>query len=1219
MISPTVAKLPYTHHDYPVAWICALPLEMAAAKMMLDRVHASLSQPESDHNAYTLGSISGHNVVVACLPSGVYGTTAAAVVLAHMLETFPSLRFGLMVGIGGGVPSKDADIRLGDVVISMPTATSGGVVQYDYGKTLLGGRFERTGSLNKPPQHLLTAVSQIRSNAIGGSTLTDENISGVLQRHPNIQQFCRPDVDWLFQASYNHSSESADCLKCDQDQLVTRSSRETNGPKIHYGLIASGNQVMKDAVTRDTMAQELNILCFEMEAAGLMDQLSCLVIRGICDYCDSHKQKKWQGYAALTAAAYTKALLGVVPLYSHGQNLYGKDMRHWMVPFARNPRFVGRQEEINRLENFMSKPSGLNKIAIHGLGGIGKTQIALELAYCIREKNPECSIFWIPCTNYESIEQTYLNIALTLGISNAEPAKAKEQVKLHLSQASAGKWLLVFDNADDIEMWIKPKGNTNTSPLKNILPYSENGHILFTSRNRKLAVKLAAPNVLSVPDIDQNTAMEILEKSLIHLNLPYDKNAANALLEQLTFLPLAISQAAAYINENDISISDYLSLLKQQEIGAAELLSEEFEDDGRYAEIQNPVITTWWISFKQIKQLDCLATDYLSFMGCINPRDIPQSILPPAPSAKKRVDALGLLKAYSFISEHAYEKKFSLHRLVHLAMQNWMREENIIDRWVCLAAERLDELYPGHDHSNRGLWRDYLPHASYLTNSEEFHRFYFKYVRFTSRVGRLLQSDGRYDEANPLFARNLRVCEEALGPEHPDTLMSVSLLGSVLTQQGKYKEAEAMHRRDLEGSEKALGPEHPDTLTSVSHLGSVLAEQGKYKEAEAIHRRALEGREKALGPEHPTTLACVTNLGSVLAQQGKYKEAEAMHRRDLEGSEKALGPEHPDTLASVSHLGSVLKRQGRYKEAEAMHRRGLEGREKALGLEHPTTLASVSHLGSVLAEQGKYKEAEALHQQALKGREKALGPEHPATLTSVSNLGSMLAQQGKYKEAEAMYRRALKGSEKALGPEHPDTLASMSNLGSMLAEQGKYKEAEAMHRRDLEGSEKALGPEHPDTLTSVSYLGSVLAEQGKYKEVEAMYRRALEGREKALGPEHPDTLISVSHLGSVLAEQGKYKEAEAMHRRALEGREKALGPEHPATLASVHNLTHSRKSLERIQDASAISSKQVLPMLAPSQDKLKTTAQTFLEYHPLLGFPRSTKAVPRPCDMNEVD
>ncbi|KAB8228901.1 uncharacterized protein BDW43DRAFT_315402 [Aspergillus alliaceus] len=290
---------------------------MAAAKIMLDEIHPSLRQPKSDHNVYTLGSISSHNVVVACLPAGVYGTTSAAIVLAHMLPTFPSLQFALMVGIGGGVPSKKADIRLGDVVVSMPTPTSGGVIQYDYGKTLHDGHFQRTGSLNKPPQVLLAAVSQIRSDNMIKKLSIGVIISDVLQIYENCQQFSHPDQDWLFNSTYDHQSRRPSCSTCDQTQLVHRAPRETNEPHIHYGLIASGNQVMKDAKRRDLIAQDIDILCFEMEAAGLMDQLPCLVIRGICDYCDSHKHKQWQGYAALTAAAYAKLLLSAVPIIDY--------------------------------------------------------------------------------------------------------------------------------------------------------------------------------------------------------------------------------------------------------------------------------------------------------------------------------------------------------------------------------------------------------------------------------------------------------------------------------------------------------------------------------------------------------------------------------------------------------------------------------------------------------------------------------------------------------------------------------------------------------------------------------------------------------------------------------------------------------------------------------------------------------------------------------------
>lgn len=250
-----------------------------------------------DHNVYTLGSVSGHHVVIACLPSGVYGTTSAAIVLDQMLPTFPSLRFGLMVGIGGGVPSRKTDIRLGDVVVSVPTSAStfGGVIQYDYGKTLYDGSFQQTGSLNKPPRYLLTAISQMRSDDLVKDTLIEKTITDILQKHEKVRdQFSRPENDWLFKPSYNHyGSEDTNCSACDQRQLDVREPRDFKKPFIHHGLIASGNQVMKDPKRRDALAQEMDILCFEMEAAGLMDQLPCLVIRGICDYCDSHKSKQW--------------------------------------------------------------------------------------------------------------------------------------------------------------------------------------------------------------------------------------------------------------------------------------------------------------------------------------------------------------------------------------------------------------------------------------------------------------------------------------------------------------------------------------------------------------------------------------------------------------------------------------------------------------------------------------------------------------------------------------------------------------------------------------------------------------------------------------------------------------------------------------------------------------------------------------------------------------
>lgn len=310
-----VAKSRLSHDDYTVGWICALPLEMAAAKLMLDTIHLSLPIPPTDQNTYIFGNIGEHNIVIACLPSGIYGTTPAATVAMQLLSSFHSIRFGLMVGIGGGVPSSHADIRLGDIVVGQPVDASGGVIQYDRGKVLSGGQFQQTGMLNRPPKILLTALATLQAHHLTEDSRVLEFISSIQIKTPHrAANFARPSQeDCLYQAEYNHQASDT-CIDCDQSELVSRPSRGHNEPVIHYGLIASANQVVEDGRRRDQLARELGVYCVEMEAAGLMNDFPCLVIRGICDYADSHKNKKWQGYAAAVAAAYAKELLLVVPL-----------------------------------------------------------------------------------------------------------------------------------------------------------------------------------------------------------------------------------------------------------------------------------------------------------------------------------------------------------------------------------------------------------------------------------------------------------------------------------------------------------------------------------------------------------------------------------------------------------------------------------------------------------------------------------------------------------------------------------------------------------------------------------------------------------------------------------------------------------------------------------------------------------------------------------------
>ncbi|KAI6345513.1 hypothetical protein MCOR25_011023 [Pyricularia grisea] len=305
---PTIAP-----ENFTVGWICALPIELAAAAEMMDEEFADLPCNPTDSNIYSFGRIGNHNVVAACLPAGQMGTNQAAVVASHMNASFPSLRFGVLVGIGGGVPNLDADIdiRLGDVVISQAADHYGGVVQYDFGKTGADGRVARTGSLNAPPRILLNALAKLRANDFRDRT----QVVGHLSKLSSQPKFASPgpENDMLYEASSQHKA-GATCVKCRPEDMVDRETRTTTDPRLFFGTIASGNQVMKDGLTRDRYSRELGgVLCFEMEAAGLMNSFPCIVVRGICDYADAHKNKRWQPYAAATAAACAKELLSVIP------------------------------------------------------------------------------------------------------------------------------------------------------------------------------------------------------------------------------------------------------------------------------------------------------------------------------------------------------------------------------------------------------------------------------------------------------------------------------------------------------------------------------------------------------------------------------------------------------------------------------------------------------------------------------------------------------------------------------------------------------------------------------------------------------------------------------------------------------------------------------------------------------------------------------------------
>ncbi|KFY87869.1 hypothetical protein V498_06989 [Pseudogymnoascus sp. VKM F-4517 (FW-2822)] len=795
----------------------------------------------------------------------------------------------------------------------------------------------------------------------------------------------------------------------------------------------------------------------------------------------------------------------------------------FIVPFSQDEHFVGREDILDQLDfgSQQETPRKHRRHAIVGLGGVGKSQIAIEHAYRLQKHQQQISVFWIHASTRTRFEQAYQDIAERLELPGRDNLKANVQRLVYnwLSNEANGQWHMILDNVDDGRVFFENNdvvGGVLQRPLETLLPQSRNGSILITSRNATAANNLVDTfgKLVPVEPMEEKDSI-----ALFKTKIPVDKCSEAELRElaqSLEGIPLAITHAAAYIRSRPrVTVSIYLSLFQESESNQASLLNNnETKDLRRDHSIRHAVITTWQISFDQIQLTWPDSAKLLSLMAMFDRQGIPESILYNGRDRLQFEDAVAPLTSFSLIKVQSTkqpepqvgEHLFEMHDLVQLATRKWLEIQKKIGRWHKASLRIIAADFPSGEHETWAACRALLPHArKVLGYAPEYTEATLDRARIEDNTVWYLLQVGEYAEAENIGRTAIMGREEILGVEHLYTLTIVSNLGSVLESQGKYEEAEAMHQRALKGRQKMLGEEHPNTLTSVGNVGVVLERQGKYKEAEALQQRALEGREKVLGVEHPDTLTSVSNLGLALSRQGKYKQAEAMYLRALGRREKVLGVEHPHTLTSVGNLGSVLERQGKYNEAEGLYKRALQGRKKVLREEHPHMFTSVSNIGTVLERQGKYEEAEATHWGALEGREKVLGIEHPHTLTSVSQLGLVLSRQGKYNEAETMYLRALQGREKVLRVDHPQTLTSVSQLGSVLDNLGRFEEAEAMHRRALEGREKVLGVEHPHTRTAMNNLALTLMSQGRNEEAISLMGACVQLRERVLGYHHPST------------------------------------------------------------------------------------------------------------------
>ncbi|KAF2228519.1 HET-domain-containing protein [Viridothelium virens] len=747
------------------------------------------------------------------------------------------------------------------------------------------------------------------------------------------------------------------------------------------------------------------------------------------------------------------------------------------------------------------------------LGGIGKTQLALKLAYRTQAKYKNCSVFWIPATDMDSLHQAYQDIAEQLGIAgwDEEKADVKKLVQAHLSQAETRPWLLVFDNADEMGMWIRTPGSEpgftpGPGGLKEYLPKSKQGCIVFTTRDKKTAIKLTAPNVIELPEMEEDGAIQLLQKSVVNPGLHVEQHA-KALVRELTYLPLAIVQAVAYINENSMALADYLSLLREQEEAVIELLSEAFEDDWRYPWMKNPVATTWLISFEQIRRRDALAADYLSFIACIDRKDIPQSLLPAGSSRRQELEAIGTLRAYSFITRREQAAVFDLHRLVHLATRSWLREEGELSHWTKVAITRLDDVFPNNEYQKRAQWRILLQHASYALQSGLVSPNDNRKLSLACKYGMSMFKDGRYSEAEAPLQEVVQVRESMLG---------------------LFQDAEELGIQVIEARRRLLGSYHLDVLTVAAKIVLLHAVQGKWNEAERLEEQTTRHCLQVLGAEHAVTLECIQNLAITYMRQ--------------------------DTLISMFDLAWAYKEQGRCNDAEKLDAQVMEIRIKVLGKEHPDTLESMAMVAKAYMHQGRWNEAEEITMRVVDASSRVLGTDHLATLRKMSWLGLIYSSQGRLQEAEDLAFRVVEMTKRTLGKEHPDTLESMTDLASTYRKLDRWQDAEALDVEVMQARKTKLGLEHPNTLISIASLALTYRGQGRWKEAEELGVIAMETRKKVLGEEHPDTLISMSTLAIIWKGQGHNEEAVKLMNKCVQLRTQILGPSHHLTLSSMKAL-----------------------------------------------------------------
>ncbi|RSN03388.1 tetratricopeptide repeat protein [Streptomyces sp. WAC 01325] len=759
---------------------------------------------------------------------------------------------------------------------------------------------------------------------------------------------------------------------------------------------------------------------------------------------------------------------------------------------------LGREEELAWLRRTLtSRHEGAitQSGAVHGLGGIGKSTLALYYAH--RHRDDYALIWWINAASPDEIETSLTSLTHTLVPDWAAAAGRAAQVAWAMQWlAWHPNWLLIYDNVDNPD---------------HLTPYTgalHQGHHLATSR-RTIGWPDSAPT-LALGNLDPDDSSTLLCRLVFKETRPTsrEQTEARALVAELGYFPLAIKQAGAYLAQNrGISVDAYRRRLATKLAKAA-----------HGANTERTIARVWTITLHALEQTDPLAVQVLHTAAWLAPDDIPHGLLmPPGTDPDDIAEAIGTLAAYSMVTDTG--TTVSVHRLVQTVLRNpqhtvgtqpagQLRGRDLAEQAVLHSLTPQ----PDQDTSAEQQWNTLTPHLVALAATRPPERHNAPLTVAYESAADWLHQQGHTARAMPLREATLAQREQVLGDTHPDTLASRNNLAHAYYAAGDLARAIPLFEVTLAQREQVLGETHPDTLASRNNLAQAYEAAGDLDRAIALFEVTLAQREQVLGDTHPETLASRNNLAHAYRAAGNLPRATSLFEVTLAQHEQVLGDTHPQTLASRNNLAQAYYAAGNLDRATVLCEATLAQREQLLGNTHPDTLRSRNNLASIYESAGDLDRAIPLYEVTLAQREQVLGDTHPHTLASRNNLAYAYEAAGDVDRAIPLFEATLAQREQVLGDTHPDTLTSRNNLASAYETAGDLDRAIPLFEAALAQREQVLGDTHPDTLTSRNNLAHAYYAARDLGRAIPLFEAALAQREQVLGDTHPDTLTSRNNL-----------------------------------------------------------------------------------------------------------